>query len=149
MATRLDFVGLDMPPYATRGTLTQSFDFIEGSKVFARTINGVLEDLSVDDFRKIMSSITCDGMQGPAFDPIRPGTIITVDCAFELSYKVPVPPEGVLGEDAAHTPVTGSIRSRDGYVFYRPQLVMMILSFNFVFDENGAVVGWTMELEEV
>jgi len=45
--------------------------------------------------------------------------------------------------------VSGSERDEDGFTFYRPQLTMMVMTYNTSTDEWGAVIQWEIELEEI
>lgn len=132
---------LGVPLYAARG-LTQTLDPIEASKQYGRTIDGALVDLSVSQFRKYRSTVTCSDQRPLALDGIFPGQVYTVDCVAELSYKT-------SGGSPARTPVAASSYTEGDYTFYRPQLSMMITSYSEQVDEYGAVVSWTLELEEV
>lgn len=147
--TLLELSTIDLPPYSARG-LTQTLTPIAAAGVSRRTINGTLVDLSDPAFRKYASTVTCSDFQSPAFDGVRIGQIVTVKCVVELSYKIEDPDEDdPPGTDAARTPVTGSVRDSGGYRFYRPQLSMMVMSFDIDRDEWGAQTGWSITFEEV
>lgn len=151
--TRLVLEGVDLPPYAARG-LTQTFQLIDAAFDVQRTINARLVNLSDANFMKLLTTISCEDFQGPAFDPVAPGTLVTVSCAFELSYLTPPeeqgePPANPPGTAALHEIVTGSLRTRDGFTFYRPKFDGMVMDFHFDYDEFGAAVRWEMTVEEV
>src|SRR4051812_15796454 len=87
--TLLAINAIGLPPYAHRG-LTQTLEPIAQAANARRTINGVLVDLSEDQFYKYSSQITCSDQDVPAFDGAFPGKIVTVDCVIELSYLTTV-----------------------------------------------------------
>lgn len=138
-ATLLVFDGLGLPIYSARG-LQQTLNPIDESKSLKRTINGALIDLSVAAFRKYTSTITGNDQSPPSFDDVWPGRTVTVDCIAELGYKT-------AGGAPARTVV--SSRTEGDYTFYRPRLVMKITDYQASFDEWGAVVSWSLTLEEV
>lgn len=133
--------GLNLPPHSIRGA-TQTLEPIEQASQTARTINGTLIDISNSAFRKYRSEISCTDQVPPAFNNIYPGTQLTVSCIAELCYLT-------SGGSASKSVVSGSSRTDGSYTFYRPQLTMMLLSFNYETDEYGASVNWSMQLEEV
>ena len=139
--TILVITALGLPPYSTRGA-TQTLQPISAAASMRRTVNGDLIDLSVSELRKFRSTITCTDQQPPAFNGIWPGQSVVVDCISELAY------EGTTDAVADRTAVSGSERTEDGWVFYRPQLTMRIMDFRTDTDEYGAAIGWTLELEE-
>ena len=138
--TILVLTGIGIPAYSARG-LTQVLQPIEAAGSQRRTVNGTLVDLSLAQFRKYRSTIRCSDMEAPALDGIWPGHMVTVDCVVELSYPSAGSPD--------RTPVTGSVRSEGGFIFYRPQLTMQVIGLSIEKNEWGAVTGWTLELEEV
>jgi len=138
--TVLTLTGIGVPPYSARG-LTQTLEPIEQAASLQRTINGVLHDLSPSAFRKYKSTITGSDQRPPACDGVWPGKLVEIDCIVELAY-----PEGGTPERAA---VSGSsVEDNDGFVYYRPHLTMMVTSFKLSKDEYGAIIDWTMDLEE-
>lgn len=138
--TYLQLVGVGVPPYSARG-LSQTLDPIDASKVLRRTVNGEMKDISAPQFRKYKSTVTCTDQQAPALDGVWPGQELTVHCIAELSYPV--------GGAASRPVVAGSSRTESGYVFYRPQLEMVVMGYTTNHDEYGAAIGWTLELEEI
>lgn len=139
--TLLTLSGMDVTPYSARG-LSQSLTPIEAASNLRRNWNGTLINLSLSAFRKYRSTITGEDQQPPAVDGVWQGTIVTVGCISELSYKT-------LGGTPARPVVAGSSRVDGDFTFYRPELTMMVLAFDIDTDEYEAVVGWSMELEEV
>jgi hypothetical protein len=140
--TLLTLSGIDIPPYSIRGA-TQTLEPIDAASNMRRTINGVLNDLGLTAFRKYRSEISCEDQQPPAIDGVWQGRSITVGCIIELSYKT-----GMAG--APHKPVVaGSSRVEGDFTFYRPELTMRVTGFEVETDEYGAVVSWSMELEEI
>jgi hypothetical protein len=139
MDTHLVISGLGFSPYAARG-LTQTLAPIEQAKQLRRTASGKLVDISVEQFRKYRSTISCTDHRVPAIDGIWPGMVVTVSCIAELSHPV--------GGSPSRPVVAGSLREEDGYVFYRPVLVMRVVDVGPSTDEFAAEVAWTLELEE-
>lgn len=138
--TVLRLWGIGVPPYSARG-LVQNITPIDASVHLRRTVNGRMVDLSHDQFRKYASTITGSDQSPPAVDGIWPGQQVTVDCIVELAY--PEYDGGNLREE-----VPGSKRQETGFWFYRPRLHMVVRNFTIERNEYGAVVGWTMDLEE-
>ncbi|MES2845643.1 MAG: hypothetical protein V4747_11490 [Pseudomonadota bacterium] len=138
--TLLTIVGVGLTPYSARG-LSQTLEPISQAASMRRTVNGSLIDLSAPEFRKYQSQIRCNDLDAPALDGVWPGQLVTVDCVAELSYLT-------SGGSPARTVVSGSSRTVGSYTFYRPQLSMRITGFQTQYDEWGAEVGWSLDLEE-
>jgi hypothetical protein len=138
--TLLVLTGLGLPPFSARG-LSQTLELIEASASLRRTINGELQDLSLPQFRKYRSTISCADQRTPATDGVFPGAEVTVDCVFELSYPVGGSPQRIV--------VPGSERTEGDFVFYRPRLVMRVTEYSVSQDEYGATAQWSLTLEEV
>jgi hypothetical protein len=113
MDTLLVISGMGFSPYAARG-LTQTLAPIEQAKQLRRTASGKLVDVSVAQFRKYRSMISCTDQRAPAIDGIWPGMVVTVSCIAELSYPI--------GGTPSRPVVSGSMREEAGFVFYRPIL---------------------------
>jgi len=128
--------------YMARG-LTQTLDVIKEAVQQRRTINGSLIDISNPQFRKYASKLTCSDIGTPPLDNLWPGYIVTVGCAVSLSY-----PTGNPGSPFKPV-VSGSEYVQGHYTFYRPMLTMMVGIFDWSFDEWGAKVNWSLDLEEV
>jgi hypothetical protein len=139
--TVLNISGFGVPPYAARG-LHQTLAPIDlqTQGQLQRSVNGTLVDLSLGTFYKYKSTITGNDQKPPACDGLWPGQQVTVECVAELCY--------VVGGTAQRAVVAGSSYDDGGFTFYRPSLVMMVTNFQTDEDEYGAVVSWTMELEE-
>lgn len=137
-------------PYATRG-LKQQLKVIGGSSANAqvsgssvrRTISGKLVSLFPEQMRKYYSVITCADVSPPVFDDSWIGTTVQVDCVAELGYQV--------GSSPARPVVPGTTTRTEGHVvYYRPQLIMIVLSLDSgQYDDWNASYPWNMELEEV
>lgn len=141
--TLLTISGFGQMLYQARG-LNQTLQVIDAAKQLERTINGNLIDLSVPQFRKYKSQISVnDEVDAPPLDNIWPGMTVTVDCAIMLAY-----PNGRVGSPARAV-VSGSSYTQNGFTFYRPSLTMLVTDLQETFDEWGAKVGWTLDLEEV
>jgi hypothetical protein len=138
--TVLALSGIGVPPYSARG-LSQTLEPIDQAANLQRTINGSLLDLSSPSFRKYKSTITGSDQRPPSCDGLWPGQQVVVDCVAELAYHEPGTPQRPV--------VVGSSFSEDGFTYYRPQLTMLVTTFQLSKDEWGATIGWTMTLEEV
>ncbi len=132
--------GFGVPPYSARG-LSQTLTPIDQAKSIRRTVNGDLVDLSLAQFRKYSSEITCSDQQPPAFAGLWPGQLVDVDCVAELVMT--------SGGTAERDIVSGSEREESGFTFYRPRLTMRVTSYSMQRDEYGAITQWTLSLEEV
>lgn len=144
-STILRLSGMGIPPYSARG-ITQVLAPIVGATQVARTVNGELIDLAEPVMQKYATSLFCTDQEPPAVEGVWPGKTVTVDCIVELAVQGSTEgPTELLGRDY----VEDSIREADGFVFYRPRLVMKVLAFAVTRDEWGAVVDWRMDLEEV
>jgi hypothetical protein len=141
-STILVIAGIGLPPYATRGA-TEELRPIDAARSMRRTVNGDLVDLSVSELRKYQLSISCTDQQPIAANGIWPGATVVVDCISELAYADDT--DGVQDR----TPVPGSQRTADGFVFYRPRLTCMVMDMRHDTDEWGATVGWSADFEEV
>lgn len=139
--TLLALSGPGIAPYSARG-LQQTLDPIAQALQLRRNINGALRDLSVEQFRKYKSTISCTDTLPPAFDGVMPGLILTVDCVAELSYKT-------IGGTPSRAVVPGSSYVEGEYTFYRPRLQMMVGEMTVQRDEYGRTVAWTLQLEEI
>jgi hypothetical protein len=140
--TLLAISGVGLAPWSSRGC-TQKLEPLDQSKQSKRTINGALHDLSLPQFRKYKSSVSCNDINSPSFDLNWPGKTLTVDCISELSY-----PTGTGGAPG-RTIVPGSSRTDSGTTFYRPRLTMIMTSWDTTYNEYGDETGWSIELEEV
>ncbi len=139
-STLLVVTGHGVSPYSARG-LSQSLTPIDAAGNLRRTINGDLKDLGQAQFRKYKSTISCNDQNAPALDGVWPGQVLTVDCVSELSYKT-------VGGAPERPVVEGSSRVDGDYTFYRPRLVMCVVSYDSTEDEWNAGVSWTLDLEE-
>jgi len=139
--TLLVISAMGVPPYSARG-LDQTLEPIQQAKQVRRTINGASVDLSVSQFRKYASTISCTDQRAPAIDGFWPGQTVTVSCVAELSYLTE-------GGSAQRPIVSGSSYVEGAFTFYRPQLTMKILSLQTKMNEYSAAVGWQMQLEEI
>ncbi len=138
--TWLVLSSMGVPLYSARG-LSQTLEPIDGSKSMRRSINGILTDVSHDQFRKYKSKISCTDQRSPAFDGIWPGMTVIVDCIAYLSYPTTGSPQ--------RTVVAGSSFTEGNFIFYRPQLTMMVTANSAQTDEWDASVPWELELEEI
>ena len=141
MSDVLTLSGIGVPPYSARDA-SQTLEPIGSSQQLRRTINGELIDISRAEFRKYRSTISCVDQQPPAIDGVWPGQVLTVGCISELSYLT-------AGGAPARPLGSGSARTEGDYTFYRPSLTMRVAAFSQDTDEYGAVVSWSLQLEEV
>ena len=141
MSDVLTLSGIGVPPYSARGA-SQTLEPIGSSQQLRRTINGELIDISRAEFRKYRSTISCVDQQPPAIDGVWPGRVLTMGCISELSYLT-------AGGAPARPLGSGSARTEGDYTFYRPSLTMRVVAFSQDTDEYGAVVSWSLQLEEV
>ena len=141
-----------LTPYSVRG-ITQTLEPITGTTsgsnvmgtLVRRSVNGNLVDLTYPWFRKYASTVTCRDQETPCLDGTWLGEIVQVDCACELSYPMggtPQRPE-MSGSSRTEVNAAGTI------VFYRPQLVMMIVGINNSFSEWDAEYQWSISMQEL
>jgi hypothetical protein len=138
--TLLVITGMGVTPFSARG-LTQTLEPISAAASPRRTINGVARDVSMSQFHKYRSAITCRDQSVPAVDGVWPGTVVTVDCVAELSYLT-------SGGVAQRPVVPGSSRVVGDFTFYRPRLTMIVEAFDESVAEWDAEVAWRLVLEE-
>lgn len=140
--TVLELTGMGVVPYSSR-MATQTLEPIKqaGANV-RRDVNGVSRSMGGSQFQKYRSTISCADQRPFASDGVWPGKTVTVGCIAELAYLT-------SGGSPARPVVSGSSYTEGAWTFYRPSLTMMVVGFSLQFDEYGAEVSWTMELEEV
>jgi hypothetical protein len=151
--TDLVLTGVGIPPYSARG-LNQTYAPIGQAAQYRRTVNGTLRDLSDAPFRKFTSVIRGDDVDPPALDGVWPGLILTVDFIVEFAQAGSLAStegteEPLTEAGLERTPVPGSVREADGFIFYRPRMTMLVTDFVVDKGEWEAAVGWTLSLEEV
>lgn len=139
--TVLTITGPGINPYSARG-ITQTLDLVESSSRIAETINGKTVNLSPAQFRKLKSTITFNDVDPPALDSLWPGMELTVQCAKERAYKT-------SGGSPDRPVVAGSERIEGDYTYYRPELVMMVVSYADAGQEWARSNQATLELIEV
>ncbi|RPH72716.1 MAG: hypothetical protein EHM78_02095 [Myxococcaceae bacterium] len=137
-STLLEISGAGLPPYSARG-LTQTLAPIQQAAQMRRSINGKLIDVSLPQFKLFASSVS-GADQRPPFAYF-PGTLVTVRCLSFLSYKTS---GGAQERDA----VPGSHVVEGAWTYYRPVLVMRVMSFSISEEEWAAGVNWSVALEE-
>ena len=126
--------------YSSRG-LKQTLTPIRAAQAMRRTVNGALVDISLAQFQKYASTISCTDQRPPALDAIWPGQTVTVSCVALLSY----PSAGAPSRPV----VSGSSFTENGFTFYSPLLTMKIMTPKSEMDEWKASVGWELALEEI
>jgi hypothetical protein len=142
--TLLTLSAIGIPPYSARG-LKQTLTPINAATQLRRTVNGALTDVADPLFRKYASIITGGDVDPPAVDMVWPGRTLVVGCIVELSVQDSETDPPTLGRSV----VSGSQRTADGFIFYRPLLTMKVISWNIADDEWPADVTWSLNLEEV
>jgi hypothetical protein len=130
--------GVNFPPYSTR-TAQQQFAPIPQASQLARTVNGDLADLSDPLFRKFRTTITTSDQQLPEF--VWPGSACVVDWIAEFAFLT-------AGGTQIRNAVEYSERTEGDYTFYRPRMNMRVVDWQANYDDWGAIVGWTINLEE-
>lgn len=133
----LDPVGI--PPYSSRG-LTMQLQPIDDQANFRRTVNGKLVNISPAQFQLYHAIINGNDQDPPAWDGVWTGTELIVDSIAELAYKI--------GGSQQRPSVDSNYRSDGQFIFYRPRLYMTVTVMTITRDEWGAMVTWSMELEE-
>ncbi len=129
-----------LPLYSARG-LTQTLAPIDGAFFQERTVNGELIDLSVSRFRKFKSTISATDVRPPSRDDVWPGRLVTVNCAYLLSYQT-------VGGTPSRDVVAGSSFVEGDFTFYRPSITFMIGRSSGSFEEWEAGYAWRLEMEE-
>lgn len=139
--TILRLIAVNVPPYSAR-RLRQTLQPIGASAQMRRTIDGVLVDIADSAFRKFGSTISGSDVDPPAISGVWPGLHVTVHCISRLCYET--------STGGADRPIVPGSESIEGdFTFYRPILEMRIINYRVDTDEWGAVVSWSMDLEEV
>jgi hypothetical protein len=164
METELILEGITFPKMSARGCIQELMPLINPA-LFKRTVNNELIYLGNKNDEKYKSIIKCNDKDIPALNHLWAGSIVTVHCMQHLYQEVK---EGVteikkryvkgslkaynnkhemvqLSEEGSKI----TIKSEKGYIQFRPILDMYIKNFNYSYDEWGAKVGWSLELEEV
>lgn len=141
--TVLELIGMGIAPYSTRGAVQSLEPIGSATAGIYRDVNGVLRNVGGTSFQKYKSTINCQDQAPAALDGIWPGKLLTVTCIQELCYP------DVTGAGPQRDLVTGSERTVDGFIFYRPILSMMVTGFSLETDEWRGDVSWRMDLEEV
>ena len=142
--TDLALYTMGVPFYSARGLDQQITPIrsVQGNRQnLRRTIGGSLVNITPPEFLKYSTRIRATDQRPPAVDGIWPGTAITVYCVAYLAYPV--------GGAAQRAEVSGSSFTEQGFVFYRPILSCLMVSFTIDEGEWTAQNRWELELEEV
>lgn len=132
-------IDFGIAPASSRGlTETLEMDYDTQQR---RTVNGNLRDLNTEALRKYRVSIEGNDLLPPALAGVWKGQIVTVKCITELCYAVGGTPERDI--------VAGSQRVYAGFVYYRPQLTMMVEDHQQRRAEWPGTVQWSISLREV
>lgn len=137
-----------LTPYSARG-LTQTLDLISGvggangssSAWLRRDVNGFLRSVADNRFRKYRSVVSCRDGETPCLDGAWIGETVVVSCAVELSF-----PSGGFPQRPM---VSGSERVQGSFIYYRPELTMIVAGISNSFQEYQAINSWSVTLEEV
>ena len=138
--TLLTISVMGVPYYSARG-LEQTYEHIGAAAEIERDVNATATLLSMEQFQKYSSKITCKDQRVPALDGIWPGQIVQVGCIFYLGY--------VAGGTPQRTAVTDSAFTEEGYTYYRPLLEMMVMKYTVNNGEYSADIAWILDLEEL
>lgn len=130
-----------MPPYSLRGA-RQTLAPIDAASNLKRTVNGALIDLSGEQFRKLRSTISGEDQQTIPLGDFWPGRTVFVECIAKMCYMTGT-------GTPARTAVAGSSYVDGDFTFYRPLLIMKIVSISADQDEYSDTVSWSIDLEEV
>jgi hypothetical protein len=153
------------PPFSAR-ECSQTLTLLPGGSL-RRTINGELIRVGGNAHQKFCSIITCKDHMTPAFGNFWAGSLVKVVCIQTLTQMIPAlascvvlerDPLKVRVQDIKGAEIL-SLRSEGknvflpsefpgGFVTYHPWLVMLVKTYRLETDEWGAIVGWTLELEE-
>lgn len=140
--TVLELTGIGVADYSARGASQTLEPIGSASANIKRDVNGGLHNLGGGSFQKYKSTIQCQDMRPFIIDGIWPGKLVTVKCIAEMSYVT-------AGGSPSRAVVSGSSRTEGPLTYYRPELAMMVISFNTQVDEATGDVSWRMDLEEV
>ena len=138
--TDLVLTGIGIPDFSARGLREDLRPIDPGA--LRRTVNGALVDVTEPSFQKYALTITGSDQEPPAFDGTWRGQSVTVDALSKLSYLT-------AGGSPGRTVVPGSSVVNGDFTVYRPRLTMLVLDWTLERDEWGAVIAWSLELEEV
>lgn len=157
--------GNSLGPFSARGC-TQSLSLIS-QNILRRTINGSLICVGNGGHRKFESIISCKDKAPPGFDGLWKGSLLKVGCIQSLAHLVPsdIPkvqlerkPIVIYLQDYSGKQWSAE-ESEDrwvkipqtfpgGFLFYRPELRMVVQNYFLETDEWGLSVGWRLELGE-
>ena len=138
--TDLVLTGIGIPDFSARGLVEDLRPTGAGEN--RRTVNGQLEDVTDPVFRKFALTVTGSDQEAPAFNAVWKGLQVTVDALTRLAYAT-------SGGSPERTVVPGSSVVNGAFTSYRPRLVMRVEDWTLDTDEWGAVIGWSLELEEI
>jgi hypothetical protein len=126
---------------ALRGTM-RPIAQASGDSLVARTVNGTLVDISAPQMRKYRLEISGNDMAAPALDGVWVGMAVTVNSNVELAFLT-------AGGAPERTPVSGSVSYDGNFTYYSPQFQMLVVDKQQEREEWGAVVNWSLTLEEI
>jgi hypothetical protein len=139
--TVLVLSSMGIPLYSARG-LKQTWAPIGEAGFVLRDINGELCDLGDENFDKIATVISGEDVRSPAFNDIRIGKLLTVDCIFELAYLT-------SGGSPQFSVVSGSSYVEGDFTRYRPQMIGRVVSFEADSDEWESITTWSLGIEQL
>jgi hypothetical protein len=127
--------------YSSRG-LDQNWGFIDQQAAPQHDVDGVIQDMCAAQFAgQIWVETTCADLRLPKVSGLRRGSLITVDCVFELNYLT-------ASNDPDFDKVTDSDRVEGDYTHYRPVIDLMVTDFRAGKNEYGAKANWSMRAVE-
>jgi hypothetical protein len=135
-----------LTPFSKRG-ITHSLQQVTGldrSQALGDTIredvNGNMMNLTSTQFQKYEVQIQCTDQDSPSLDGGWLGQIVEFESAIELSYPT--------GGSPQRNVVSGSSRTANGFTYYRPVLIMMVIEVKNDFAEYEAKYVWALRLRE-
>lgn len=132
-------IDFGISPASARG-ITETLE-LDYEAVQRRTLSGRLVNLGTDTFRKYRVTLEGGDLLPPALAGVWKGMILTMNCITELCYEVGGTPERAV--------VPGSSRVFEGFVYYRPQLTVMVDTHQQRRAEWQGNVQWSITLREV
>ncbi len=150
--TNFAIEGVAFPASALEGS-THKLQPWSGARKGQRNVNLKYRPRSRANARIYEYVVTGNGIAPPALGAMWPDTIYTVSCGAEICQAA--------GLDLERDAVDGTTRYVDAaekdveteddadFVFYCPEMSMVLISIEYEQDEQGQVVSWTLTFEEV
>jgi hypothetical protein len=163
----LDRIGF--PPFSSKHCQQTLIPIMNGE--LRRTVNGQLIYTGTDQHHKFQSVIQGQDKVCPSFEGVWRGSLIKVGCIQRLSQQTrntreiflqrdPVEDSVVVIDkksqekeillvDGRHITLKEIDNNEEYYIFYRPYLLMCVISYKLLTNEWGTSGGWQLDLEEV